>query len=183
MTGGWNDFNPRQRQAAEHMFGVLSTMGTVCEAIEEERPRCVGFSDLYTFATNPDVEMSPALEAALQQNGQLEKDLTRLLEKTAGYHFPKAAAASTGAIARRDGDLYRISLRPSRADSNQVYVVIDLSDVSAVPPQTLYVCRPGRACEKHRLPVAHDGTIQILADAASGLVEGLQDHAAEVFLR
>lgn len=183
MTGGWMDFTPQQKQAAEQIFDALTTMDAVCDTIEEDRPRAVGFSDIYAFATNPDIEMTAALENALRDSVQLENDLMRLLDRTARYRFPKAAAASTGAIASRDGDLYRISLRPSRADSNQFYVVIDLSDVAARPPQTLYVCRPGRPCEKHRLPVAHDGTIQILADSESSLVEGLQDHAAEVFLR
>ena len=51
------------------------------------------------------------------------------------------------------------------------------------PPALIYVCRPGRPCHKHRLPVAHDGTIQIFADLGSPLVEALRDGQAEVYLR
>ena len=75
------------------------------------------------------------------------------------------------------------ALRPSRAEPTQVYIVIELADEDAVPPELIYVCRPGRPCEKHRLPVAHDGAIQILADLHSPLVEALRDGHAEVFLR
>ncbi len=183
MTTGWHDFNPRQRHKAEDVFHALSMVDAIVEGIEEERPRRAGFTDLYAFATNPDREMSPTLSLAFAQDPSLEGDLLRILERTARYQFPKVAAASSGSVARRDGDQYRILLRPSRADPMQVYVVIELGDIMAAPPRTLYVCRPGCRCEKHRLPVAHDGTIQILADSGSSLVEGLQDNRAEVFLR
>ena len=183
MTSGWRNLDGRQKQAAARMFEALDMIDATAEALAEVQPLRVGFSELYAFASDPDRPMAPHLTQALFEDPALEADLLRLLERTATYRFPKAAAASRGPVAQRDGDLYRISLRPSRAEPSQVYIVIDLADLDAAPPQLIYVCRPGRPREKHRLPVAHDGSIQILADLQSPLVEALRDGRAEVFLR
>lgn len=183
MTSGWRNLHPEQRNRAARMFGALDTMESISEAMSADRPRQVGMSDLFAFVNDPDRELDSALEAALAGSAKLRDDLSRLLERTARCRFPQVAAASSGPVARRDGELYRISLRPSRAEPSQVYIVIEYADLSAPPPQLIYVCRSGRPCEKHRLPAAHDGTIQVLADEASPLVEALRDRRSEVFLR
>ncbi len=183
MTSGWSSFEPQQKQAAAFMFDALSTIDAVSDAIAEDGPRHAGFSDLFAYVMGPEDEMTPDLAAALESQPALQADLLRLLKQTAQYRFPRVAAASSGSVAQRDGELYRITLRPSRAEPSQVYIVIDLADPLIAPPSLLYVCRPGRRCEKHRLPVAQDGTIQILADAGAPLVEALRDNDAEVFLR
>ena len=163
------------------MFEALDMIDVATEQAVE--PRRVSFSDLYAFANDPEREMAPELAEALASDGAFEADLLRLLDRIAAYRFPRAAAASSGPVAQRDGDLYRIALRPSRAEPSQVYIVIELADLDSVPPELIYVCRPGKPCEKHRLPIAHDGAIQILADLRSPLVEALRDGQAEVFLR
>lgn len=183
MTSAWRNLGPRQRQAAARMFEALDTVDTIRESVASAASRRIGFGDLYAFASDPDRPMSSELVEALRADRRLEEDLVRLLDRTAVYRFPRAAAASSGPVARRDGELFRIALRPSRAEPSQVYIVIELVDLDAAPPQLIYVCRRGRPCEKHRLPVAHDGAIQILADANSPLVQALRDGGAEVFLR
>lgn len=181
MTAGWSSLDRQQQEAAARMFEALDRIDAMRE--ETVPSRTVGFSDLYAFARDPDRDMSPELNEALAQDPSLADDLTRLLDRIAIYRFPKAAAASSGPVRQRDGELYRISLRPSRAEPTQVYVIIEMADLDAAPPDSIYVCRPGRPCEKHRLPVAHDGAIQILADLGSPLVEALRDDQAEVYLR
>lgn len=181
MTSGWSSLDPPQQEAAARMFEALDMIDVATEQAVE--PRRVSFSDLYAFANDPEREMAPELAEALASDGAFEADLLRLLDRIAAYRFPRAAAASSGPVAQRDGDLYRIALRPSRAEPSQVYIVIELADLDSVPPELIYVCRPGKPCEKHRLPIAHDGAIQILADLRSPLVEALRDGQAEVFLR
>jgi hypothetical protein len=181
MTTGWSSLNQEQQEVAARMFGALDMIDTVTKSVAA--PRRVGFSDLFAFANDPNREMTPDLSQALRQDSALEADLLHLLDRVAAYHFPRAAAASSGPVAQRDGDLYRIALRPSRAEPSQIYIIIELADLDSVPPELIYVCRPGQPCEKHRLPIAHDGAIQILADLGSSLVEALRDGRAEVFLR
>ena len=181
MTSGWSSLDRQQQEATARMFEALDMIDTAIEPVAT--PRRVGFSDLYTFANDPDRDMAPELAEALARDEALEADLIRLLDRTAIYRFPKVAAASSGPALRRDGDLYRISLRPSRAEPMQIYVIIELADLEMPPPALIYVCRSGRPCHKHQLPVAHDGTIQILADLGSPLVEALRDGQAEVYLR
>lgn len=181
MTSGWNDLDRRQQRLAMGLFEGLDMIDSARAAAE--RPRLVGFTDLYVYASDPAADMTPTLAERLARDDAFQADLMRLLDRMAAYRFPRAAAASTGPVAQRDGDLYRIALRPSRAEPTQIYIIIELADLDAVPPELIYICRPGRPCEKHRLPIAHDGAIQILADLGSPLVEALRDGHAEVFLR
>ena len=134
MTSGWNSLDTEQKQAAAHMFDMLSTVDAVTDAIDAERPRCIGFSDLFAYVMDPARDMTPELAAALESQPMLQADLRRLLEQTARYRFPRVAAASTGAVTQRDGELYRIILRPSRAEPSQIYIVIDLADPLTAPP-------------------------------------------------
>ena len=184
MTAAWREFDPRQKQMAERMFDAHCTIDALCDAVAArgEAPRRVGFSDLFAFAIDPARAMSSELADALAENSVLRDDLARLLERTQRFHFPRVVAASSGAVERREGGLYRITLQSSRAEPSQVYIIIELADRSLAAPTVLYVYRTAHPCEKHSLPPAHDGVIQILAEADSSLVDALRDKAAEVFL-
>ena len=101
MTSGWSSFNPEQQDRAARMFDALSTIDTISDAMESDRPRRIGFSDLFAFATDPDSIMRPELAEALSHDTALEEDLLRLLDRTAAYRFPKVAAASSGPLSLR----------------------------------------------------------------------------------
>ncbi len=184
MISAWRDFDPQQKQVAERMFDAYCTIDALSDAVAArgDAPRRIGFSDLFAFATDPACAMSDDLADALAENTMLRDDLVLLLERTQRFQFPRVAAASSGPVARREGGLYRITLQSSRAEPSQVYIIIELADRALAEPTLLYVYRTGHPCEKHSLPPAHDGVIQILAEAESSLVEALRDKAAEVFL-
>ncbi len=126
--------------------------------------------------------MSEALERALAARPGLARDMERLLRKRARHHAPRLAAASSGLGSSRRGAGFTISLRPSRAEPAQVYVVIDVLDLTSGPPRTLFVSQPDDRLVKHALPDADGGTIQLLADAESDLVRALSHPESEVFL-
>ncbi len=126
--------------------------------------------------------MSDALERALSARPALADDLQSLLRKRAMLHSPRLAAASSGLESSRRGTGFTISLRRSRAEPAQVYVVIDVLDTSSGPPRTLFVSKRHEHLVKHALPDANGGTIQLLADAESDLVLALRDPDSEVFL-
>ena len=185
MTGSWNGFTTRQKEAAQHAFLALSTLDGLREAERrrDDDSRRIGFADLYAFVSDPQRTMTAALGRALNEQPRLRVDLDRLIAKTARYHAPKLAAASTGPATQRHGTGFTIALRPSRAEPSQVYVVIELADIVPGLPRLLFVSDQQDRLLKQPLPEAQGNTIQLLAEASSDLIRALRDPESEVFLR
>lgn len=144
----------------------------------------VGFQALYAFATDPATAMTPPLASALRTDPRMRDDLRRLLTRT-GNQTPlmQAAASSAGAFANRSGAGFDMTIRESRADAGQLYLMIRLRDGAAPPPRTLFVISDAEGCRKVALPDADDGVVQLLLDAGSDLAVSLCDPKTDVFLR
>ncbi|MDP6404795.1 MAG: hypothetical protein QF797_06280 [Alphaproteobacteria bacterium] len=141
----------------------------------------IAFSRLYAYATGARSE-DAEVEAALARNDGLRRDFQRLLERAAPYYMPQVAAASTGPITTREGAGCRIRLEPSRAETGQIYVIVELDD-KAAQPMTMFVVDGDGQTLRLPLPAARDGVIQILAGEESDLVKALSDLKSEVYLR
>ncbi len=151
-------------------------------ASPEAVPR-VGFDDLYRFANDPAAEMGEDLGRALAADPGLRDDLRLLIGRAPGAEVLMAAAASSGTITTRHGTSFRMTLRESRADRNQVYVLIQINGKAAPAPRALFVIEDGSACRKLALPSPLNGTVQLLLEADSDIVAALRDPAAEVFVQ
>ena len=181
----WSAFTSKQKTAAELAFDALSTMDgiTVHGDSSEAGMRKIGFSDLYSFATRPDSIMDEELERALKQDDRLRESLDKLLDETALYHGDRVAAASTGKVDMREGEGFKIRFHESRAAPQHIYIIIELKDTKAPPPTSLFIRGSRPLYQKLALPRPQDGTIQILADLESEMVEALRDIDTRVFLR
>jgi len=142
----------------------------------------ISFGRLYAYAVEPDV-LDPELDGALQADETLREDFQRLLERTAMIRVPRVAAASPGTIMSRVGDGCQIRFQASRAEPNQTYVIIDLTDKEARAPTNMFVVNSRSECMKFSLPPARNGIIQFLVEQGSDLLVGLLDIKNEVFLR
>jgi len=142
----------------------------------------IGIERLYAYAVEPDVQ-DPELDGALQTDETLREDFQRLLHRTAMLRVPRVAAASPGTIMSRDGDGCQIRFQESRAEPNQTYVIIELTDKIAKAPARLFVVDSKNRCQKFSLPPARNGIIQFLVEQNSDLLVGLLDIKTEVFLR
>jgi hypothetical protein len=185
MMGTWESFTQGQKALAEKVFDALSSLDEVTRPREEgaTAAETVGFADLFAYATEPDSVMDDPLQRALAESPRLRDDLDHLLSRNAIYRFPRAAAASSGAVESREGEGFRIQLRASRAVESQVYVIIELADQSAEPPKTIHLAEPEDRYSKYALPEAQGGTIQMLVEADSPLVAALRDVHTDVYLR
>ena len=181
----WNTFTSKQKAAAEQVFDALSNMDEVTSRrdVFEDGTRRIGFSDLYAFATGSDSMMDEELERAVENDVQLRDDLDRLLDETALYQSERVAAASTGKVDMREGEGFEIRLHKSRAAPQQIYIIIELKDPEAAPPTAMFLCGSRPLYQKRLLPKMQDGTIQILTNSDSDLVEALRDIKTRVFLR
>ncbi len=141
-----------------------------------------GMDRLYAYAVDPDRE-DAELVSELRTNPNLGETFQRILGRTALHRLPRVAAASPGTITSRDGAGCRIRFQESRAEPNQTYVIIEITDTDAPPPGHMFVVDQGGQTTKFALPASRGGVIQFLVERDSTLLAGLLDIKTEVFLK
>lgn len=166
------------------LFDAISNLQGLKPGVEDSKAKKIAFSRLYAYATgvDGDGDPDPELERMLGEDLATRRDFRRLLQKTAKWHMPQVAAASTGAISQRGGVNCRIRFEISRAEPDQTYVIIEATDSDMPAPATLFVCDVEDRCDKFPLPRARDGVIQLLLARNSELLAKLQDINTEIYL-
>lgn len=125
----------------------------------------------------------PALEAALFQNLSLRRAYKTLLTQMAYFHIPQAIAASSEVYPARDCQGCRIRLQASRAESSQLYLIIEISDQRRDMPTKLSAFQKDEAYAQLDLPDARNGVIQTIIEIDSDLASLLKDPKVEIYLR
>ncbi len=136
------------------------------------------FARLYGHATGA---ADPAVGRALADDAALLADYRRLLGNLATVHFPKVAAASSGALEHRQIAGARLTLRGSRADADQVYLIVQLDDTTRAPT-ALIATLDAAGATRLDLPPFQGGRAQLLLDKSSAVVQAFQNINAEVHL-
>jgi hypothetical protein len=145
-----------------------------------ENQSAISPSVLFAYANGAE---NTNVERALGENPVLRRVYRKMLENAAVYYVPEAMAASSDNIVAREGKGCRIRMEPSRAEPNQVYVIIELSGNEKVAPTTLVVCDVESNCSRFPLPKVREGVAQIIADRDADLVRLLSDPKTEAFIR
>lgn len=182
MTTPWNMASPEGKAAAEAVFEALVLRDFVRSPSAAPTAR-VGFGDLYAFAASPAARMDARLASALISMPSLRRDLDALLDRISQYRFPRVAAASGGDTGGREGDGYAIRIKPSKAEPEQVYVLVTVADPAGRYPTALFFRTGDGRYGAIALPAFVGDTAQLLAEEGSELVRALRDVDAEVFLR
>ena len=180
--GSWKNLNSRQKEAAEAVFDALTTVDALT-APDAGTQRRVGHADLYAYATHSGRGMDESLRRALAESPMLRRDLERIIDRQSLYHFPRVAAASSGAVTEREGDGFRIRFRESKAAKGQTYVIIEIDEPANGTPRSLFMCGADRHYGKIELPEEQDGVIQLLLDNSSADLKALRDVQTEIFIR
>lgn len=149
---------------------------------DEQPPAWVGMQALYDYVITGDPRAGRQVRAALPGNPRLRADLTRLLERSAAWMLPRMAAASSGAIERRQGRDCALVLRPSRAESAQVYVTIALERPDGDLPTALMAVPRDGTVERRDLRFDRDGTAQFIVDRDGPLHQALLDPFTDIYL-
>lgn len=168
--------------AAKAAFEDEDTLRQAIEAAAEGSARpAIAFHRLHAFAAGVG-EDDADLRRALAEDEHLRADLNALLVKTATNHLPEVAAASSQELTLRESAGCRIRIEPSRAEPDQVYIIIELLDRAAGLPTTLVSCTAEGRYDRLELPEGRDGVVQVLLDNSAPVLESLRDHGTEVFL-
>ena len=178
-SASWQDADT----LAEAIFIARESLDSLTARDHATTPPVVSFHDIYRYATDPGVRSSADLTRALSSDARAREDLRCLLARVAPYRPVTRAAASSGAVTTRSGTGFEITLRESRADRDQLYLIIKLASTTIPAPGTLFVIGDGEGCRKIPLPKPADGVIQLLLDTASDLAGALCNPKSDVFLR
>jgi len=165
-------------EGVKQKFSELSQADELLTSLD--KASAISPSQLFAHANGVENE---AVAKALSENLALRRIYRDMVEKTALYYVPEAMAASSDDIVSRAGKGCRIRMEPSRAEPNQVYVIIELSGDEKVTPTTLVVCDVESNCSRFPLPKIRDGVVQIIADREADLVRLLSDPKTEAFIR
>lgn len=169
------------RQAVAARFADYDAVRDVVAAAGSATP-ALSFARLYDYATGA-ADSDGQIDQALQASPRLRADLRLLLGKVAINTLPEVAAAGSGDLESRETDQCRIRIEPSRAEPDQVYVIIELVDPAAPLPSVLFTCTTDDRSNRIDLPEGRDGVIQVLLDRTAPVLTSLRDHKAEVYLR
>lgn len=179
----WKDLSPAGREAAEKAFEMLSHYDGLTRAMQDDgRDVALTFADIYRYATDPLADLDHDQRRALARDPKLQDALERLLSKNVVYQFPRVAAASSGTVSEREGDGFRIKLKESRADADQVYIILMLDDHVEDLPVALMVKGEDGSYLKLPLPEIDGGTAQMLEASDSAIVQALRDVKTELYL-
>lgn len=172
--------NPSTKDA-EAIFKALDSRDHILSPLHKTAHK-IGFSELFAYASTSDHVPSPALTEALQTDFSLRRDLKRLLSKQAIAQLPRAAAASTGDILTREADGFRLSLKPSKADESQIYLLIEAIDRSE-SPSLMFVQQDDGPIHRLVIDDFYDGETQILLQSDDEIVKALRKTQSDVILR
>lgn len=177
--GCWQDADT----LAEAIFIARDSLDRLTGGESATAPPVASFHDIYHYATDPAMTPSADLSRALATDARAREDLCCLLARVAPYRQITRAAASSGAVTMRSGTGFEITLRESRADRDQLYLIIKLASTANPAPGTLFVIGDDEGCRKVALPRPTDGVIQLLLDMTSDLAGALCNPKTDVFLR
>lgn len=143
----------------------------------------IAFPVLYRYASDPGFELSSADAEKLAFDPAAQADLERLISANALTYMPRQVAAASGDVRRRETDAAILTLTPSKADTDQIYLGIELRDAEAPPPVQLFATTPDASWLRLALPPFSALRAQVLLDGRSDIARTLSDPRAEVYLR
>ncbi len=181
MSTPWRTLNSDQRERLQAAFVAWHGADLLLDADDDatgaSRPL---FTELFAAANAPG-PLPAAIAQALLADPALRADFNLLLQRTARVHLPRAAAAASGALQRREADGYSLRLVPSRSGTGQVYLLIEVPE-GHTPPQRLVVSNPDGTICKEDLPPPTEQTIRLLKDANDPLPRTFSQADSELFL-
>jgi len=143
----------------------------------------ISFSMLYAYVNDPLFDLPADFETLLIMDEAAQANLNRLLENASLAYMPVLAAASSGNVTRRETDAAIMTLTPSRAEPQQIYLKIEIKDPDARMPRQFFIRRAGEPWIRADLPDFSNAQTQILLEANSPVAQALGAPDGEVYLR
>jgi hypothetical protein len=177
--------NEEDRKTARLRFAEYEVHDglTSDDAIQDAAAPSMAISRLYTVVANPGAALPADVAAAMLRQPRLRAVYRELLARAATFHIPESMAASTDDLAIRAGDGCRIRFEASRAEPDQIYVIVELDDPSGPPPSGLVFCDVENFCASLELTGWRNGVVQLIVERDSDILRLARDPKSMAFLR
>ena len=144
------------------------------------------FDELYAAALDLDAVPAPSFPARLAAHAGSRRVFESLLRDTAICWFPAAAAAAAAGVGEglvaREEDGFKISIRPSSADGDQVYILVQIAEGRDIKPVALVAIPASGAPLRAVLPEEIDGVYQLIELGDSEIARAIRDPASKLAL-
>ena len=173
----------RELERIQEEFSKNSWVDILTSSLEENRRSdTISLSTLYAYLTSYS-GVDEALELKVRSSPHLRELYRKIVDQTAAYRLPEAMAASSGDYPVRHGSGCIIRMEASRAETDQIYVIIEITGGVDLAPTSMFVCEEDQTCMRFEVPEIKDGIIQLIFDRQSKLVELMMNPKTEVFLK
>ncbi|WP_417784113.1 hypothetical protein [Terasakiella pusilla] len=169
--------SPDLKDAAQTEFGALDQQRDLMQA---RGGAGLALSRVYGYVQGGTDEV---VAHALQSDLAVRRVYQNLLRRQALFHIPQAIAASSEEYPMRHCAGCRVRLQASRAQEDQVYLIIELADQRSDSPTRLNLFGAGEVFASVDLPAQRNGVIQTLLDKDSSQARLLADPKTEIILR
>ncbi len=186
MSRRWSGIPEAERAAMSRCFaaGLAADELTVQEARPGVPTRPPRFDELYAAAADPPARLAGPLARALASDAGARASFEALLSDLAICWFPVAAAAAGEEdLDTREEAGFKVWIRQSSANMDQVYVLVQVLEGNAGRPSSLVALPPAGEPVCATLPEDIDGVYQLIEDGDSPLVRAIRDSASKLALR
>lgn len=169
--------SPEQLSQSEGLFNEKQALRRLLE--NAQKSKTLSSARLFAFAQGaPDRELEDRLkdELCVRRTYQL------MLKRLSLFYIPEAVAASSETYPERIHEGCKIRLQPSRAQDDQLYLILEFLDQRTEFPVRMNVMDDTGTQARMDLPEARNGIIQTIIEKSSVMAMVLANPKAEVFL-
>lgn len=184
MSRFWSAVPDSEREALYRRLALDLAIDDLVPAEAAAVTRPPRFDELYAAALDPDAEPAPSFAAGFAAHPDSQRAFESLLRDTAICWFPAAAAAADGdeGLVAREEEGFEISIRPSSADRDQVYILVELAEGRDVKPVALVAIPAHGTPVRATLPEDIDGVYQLIELGDAAIVRAIRDPASKLAL-
>ena len=158
------------------------------QANQEENRNKVSLRDLGLWFYQPGGERDILVKKALETDLGLYACYRRLRDYSSKVIIPKSAMASSHKVERRDGDGFRVFMKPSRANPDQIYVILECDESTGIADEQeiiLLIELEGAAREngfpmRMTFPPVSGGRTSLLLSRSNPVLDRLSDDDCEI---
>lgn len=184
MTRHWKSVSAADIDRAAAAFVTMEAtdwlMQDADQAERDVQPKTITFAHVQAYALGR-APLTLDVARALKQDTRLRDGLNRLLSQYAAVTFTQQAAASSGAQQAWTTDKGAITLHRSKAQEDQVYVLIEVAQPAESLARLVVTDPDGRIAEAE-LTEPVSGVIRLIAKNDDPLITLLEGVDSDVYL-
>ena len=158
------------------------------EEKQEENRNKVSLRDLGLWFYQPGGEKDAWVEEALRTDLGLYACYRRLRDDSSRVIIPKSAMAGSHKVEQRHGDGFRVFMKPSRANPDQIYVILECDESTGIADEQeiILLIEPEDAARENGFPMrmtfppVSGGRTSLLLSRSNPVLDRLSDDDCEI---